>query len=621
MKATYRLGLDIGANSIGWCAVRLDGEAPAALLDLGARVYPDGRNPKDGTSLAAARRAPRAMRRNRDRYLRRRRALLNALTRFGLMPPGADDREKVADLDPYSLRASALHRRLQPYEVGRVLFHLNQHRGFKSNRKVDRNANEGGLIRDAAGNTRAELARSGHPTIGSWLAERHARRAGVRVRLAGSGKAAAYPFYPTREMIEAEFDAIWTAQSGWNPDLSPAMQESLRKIIFFQRPLKAPPVGKCWLEPGEPRASRALPTAQRFRIAQTLSHLRLFVPGTPDRPLTDAERGVLAAILHRGSDLTLDRVRKMLGLPSETDFNTRDDKLVGCETARRLGAKKVAGAEWHSLDLAAQDAAVLALLDEESEEQASEALQMVGLSPAAAREAVKASPMLPEGHAAFSAVALGKILPELEKGLRYSDAVQAAGYLHHSDTRTGEIRDRLPYYGEILCERLGTGTGEAGHPDEKRLGRAPNPTVHVALNELRRVVNAIIDHFGPPTEIVVETLRDLGRSKKQREEYEREQKKNREANDRRRAMLDEMGVAINSRNLMRLRLWEEQAADPKNRICPYTGAVITPRSAVSDQIEADHILPFSVTLDDSAANRILVAREANRNKARRTPHE
>ncbi|MBV9758885.1 MAG: hypothetical protein JO047_17705 [Alphaproteobacteria bacterium] len=86
-------------------------------------------------------------------------------------------------------------------------------------------------------------------------------------------------------------------------------------------------------------------------------------------------------------------------------------------------------------------------------------------------------------------------------------------------------------------------------------------------------------------------------------------------------MLDEMGVAINSGNLMRLRLWEEQAADPKNRVCPYTGTLITPRAALSDQIEEDHILPFSVTLDDSAANRILVAREANRNKARRTPHE
>jgi CRISPR-associated endonuclease Csn1 len=616
---TYRLGLDLGANSIGWCAVRLDGGAPAALLDLGVRVYPDGRNPKDSTSLAAARRGPRAMRRNRDRYLRRRKALLNALTRFGLMPECEADRRRVAGLDPYALRAHALHCRLLPHELGRALFHLNQHRGFKSNRKVDRGANEGGLIRDAAANTFAELARSGHPTIGSWLAERHAMRAGVRVRLAGSGKSAAYPFYPTREMIEAEFEAIWAAQSGWNPDLSAGMRDALRKIIFFQRPLKAPPVGKCWLEPGEPRAPRALPTAQRFRIAQTLSHLRLFEPGMPDRFLDDRERGILSGILYRGTDLTLDQIRKKLGLAGETDFNTREEKLAGCETARRLGAKKAAAAEWHALDLAAQDAAVVAIIEAESDEQAIEALQAIGLSPSAARAAALTA--LPDGHMAFSAVALGKILPGLEKGLRYSDAVQAAGYTHHSDTRPGEIRDRLPYYGELLRERIGTGSGEPLDPEEKRFGRAPNPTVHVALNELRRVVNAIVDRLGPPSEIVVETLRDLGRSKKQREEYEREQKKNRDANDRRRAELKNLGIPVNAANLMRLRLWEEQAADPKNRICPYTGTLITPRSALSDEIEEDHILPFAITLDDSAANRILVTREANRRKARRSPHE
>jgi len=620
MQTKYRLGLDMGANSIGWCALALGADGtPSGLLDVGVRIHPDGRNPKDGSSLAAERRGPRAMRRNRDRYLRRRRNLLNALTRFGLMPPDDEARSRVAALDPYQLRAEALRRRLEPEELGRVLFHLNQRRGFQSNRKVDRSSNEGGLIRDAAANTLAELARAGHATIGSWLAERRARRFTVRVRLAGSGKTAAYPFYPTREMINAEFDTIWLAQAAWNPSLTDDMRQALHRIIFFQRPLKAPPVGKCWLEPGEPRAPRAMPTAQRFRIAQTLAHLRLAAPGLPEHPPNDKQRSVLAGILYRGSDLTLDQVRKKLGLPSETDFNIREDKLVGCETAKRLGAKKIAGAEWYELSLCAQDAAARAILEFESDEAAIEALIRVGLSaPAAAHAAAVA---LPDGHAALSLVAMGKILPKLEAGLRYDEAVQAAGYRHHSDTRTGEVRDQLPYYGELLGERIGTGTGEVGDPEEKRLGRAPNPTVHVALNELRRVVNAIVERHGPPTEIVVETLRELGRSKRQREEYQREQNKNREANDKRRQCLAEMGLPVNAGNLTRLRLWEEQSSDPKNRVCPYTGTAITPRMALSDAIEEDHLLPFAVTLDDSAANRVLVTREANRMKARRAPFE
>ena len=40
----YRLGLDVGTNSIGWAAVRLDdNDAPCGLLDVGVRIFPDGR--------------------------------------------------------------------------------------------------------------------------------------------------------------------------------------------------------------------------------------------------------------------------------------------------------------------------------------------------------------------------------------------------------------------------------------------------------------------------------------------------------------------------------------------------------------------------------------------------
>lgn len=619
----YRLGLDLGANSIGWCCLALDDlGAPSGLLDIGVRVYPDGRNPKDGSSLAAARRLPRSMRRNRDRYLRRRRNLLNALSRFGLMPAGESERRAIAQLNPYALRAQALMRKLAPYEMGRVLFHLNQHRGFKSNRKVDRAGdNEGGLIRDAARDLQAELLRHGHRTLGQYLASRHARRDGVRVRLAGSGKTSAYPFYPLREMVKAEFDAVWAEQAP-ALGLTDEARSEIHRIIFHQRPLRPPRLGKCWLEPGEDRAYRAMPSVQAFRIAQDLAHLRVQLPGEPERPLTDAERQMLEGKLLAGKTLDLDKVRKDLKLPSEADFNLgalRKDELVGAETAHRLGSRTLLGKTWHDLSLDVQDAAVALLLEAESDEEASAFLQSLGFGVAESRAAARVG--LVEGTAALSLKAIGRILPHLRAGMTYSDAVQAAGYRHHSDRRTGEVRDRLPYYGELLFERLGTGSGVEADAPEKRWGRAPNPTVHVALNELRRVVNTIVARHGAPTQIVIETLRELGRSAVQRREYEREQRRNQDANDRRRQMLREFGVAVNGDNLMRLRLWEEQAGDPLKRICPYTGTLITARMALSAEVEEDHILPFALTLDDSSANRVLVTRAANRQKARRTPFE
>ena len=65
-KLPLRYAFDLGTNSIGWAVYRLDGypaeRAPTrtieALLGCGVRLFDDGRNPKDGRSLAEMRRVP-----------------------------------------------------------------------------------------------------------------------------------------------------------------------------------------------------------------------------------------------------------------------------------------------------------------------------------------------------------------------------------------------------------------------------------------------------------------------------------------------------------------------------------------------------------------------------------
>lgn len=623
----YRLALDIGANSIGWCLLDLDpAGVPCAIRDIGVRVFPDGRDRKTTASLAAARRLARGMRRRRDRYLQRREALLNALTRHGLMPGDAVARTTVARLDPYAVRRDALHRRLEPHEVGRAIFHLNQRRGFRSNRKTDRsNEEEKGKIATAADRLRHRLDEDGAPTLGAWLAERHARREGVRARLIGSGAKAEYPFYPIRDLIRAEFDAIWSAQAAWNPALTDAARAEIAGILFHQRPLRAPPVGRCWLEPAELRAPRALPSTQAFRIAQDLAHLAIRRAGEPDLSLTAAQRTHLAALLNGGTDLSFARIRKELKLTAADSFNLESaarDKLKGAETAARLaGRNGPLSGVWDRLETAVRDAVVTALLDAETPEAAISALVAQGIPEEAAERAERVS--LPDGHTSLSTKAIRVILPHLESGLAYDKAVQAAGYRHHSDDRDGVIQDSLPYYGVVLGERLGTGSGKDTDPEEKRFGRAPNPTVHVALNQLRRVVNTILARHGPPAEIIVEVLRELNRSAFERGRIEKEQAENARRREQWAKQLQELGQKVNGRNLAFMRLWHEQArdGDAKERVCPYTGEIIGIARLFSGEVEEDHILPFAITLDDSFANRVLCLREANRRKTRLTPFQ
>lgn len=106
----WRLGIDLGSNSIGLAGLTLNDTLEATgLIDMGVRIFSDGRNPKDKQSLAAMRRGPRGMRRNRDRALVRNARYLRELQSLGLMPKQSDpptdseisERKALENLDPY----------------------------------------------------------------------------------------------------------------------------------------------------------------------------------------------------------------------------------------------------------------------------------------------------------------------------------------------------------------------------------------------------------------------------------------------------------------------------------------------------------------------------------------
>ena len=85
----YRLALDLGSTSLGWAMIRLNSEnppSPVAVIKAGVRIFSDGRNPKDGSSLAVTRRDARSMRRRRDRLLKRKARMTRSLIEHGFFP-------------------------------------------------------------------------------------------------------------------------------------------------------------------------------------------------------------------------------------------------------------------------------------------------------------------------------------------------------------------------------------------------------------------------------------------------------------------------------------------------------------------------------------------------------
>lgn len=640
----YRLALDLGSTSLGWSMIRLGGDGnPCAVIKAGVRIFSDGRNPKDGSSLAVTRREARAMRRRRDRLLKRKTRMMDTLLRHGFFPPDPAERKSLERLDPYELRARGLDSALSPAEFARALFHINQRRGFRSNRKTDKKDNDSGALKTAISRLRQALIDNECRTVGEWLHRRHQQGLSVRARyrqqrvVRDDGKTRidkSYDLYVDRAMVEAEFDALWSAQAALNPaQYTETAYGELKDALLHQRKLKPVKPGRCTLLPDQERAPLALPSTQRFRIYQEVNHLRVLADGLKEQVLTQAQRDVLVDALEHNGKRTFTQIKKLLGLAGVVQFNFEDPKrqeLKGNSTSAILSKKEYFGPAWHGFSLARQDEIVMRLLNEENETQLIAWLQSeTGVDESHAEAIANANASLPDGHGSLSAVALQRILPELHRGvITYDKAVQAAGFHHHSQlshAATGEILPQLPYYGEYLQRHVGFGTGNPGDPPEKRFGKIANPTVHIGLNQVRVVVNALIKRYGHPSEVILEVARDLKQSREERLEDQRRQADNQKRNDRIRqdiaSLLGVVAERVKAADVQKVILWEELSPNAADRRCPYSGVQISAAMLFSDQVEIEHILPFSATLDDSLNNKTVAMRQANRVKGNRTPWE
>lgn len=631
----YRLGLDIGANSIGWAALKLNADGdPYAILAMGSRVFPDGRTRKSGTSLARDRRLARGQRRRRHRYLSRRDELMSALIALRLMPANKpaneEERKEWERLDPYELRKRALSETLEPGKLGRALFHLHQRRGFKSNRKAGgedkKKATKARMDREGL---RQAIKDSGDPTLGEFLAGRRERGKPVRAR-------PGQELYPERAMYVREFKKIRARQAkarqAENHVLTPAQWSELERIIFHQRPLKPVEPGWCLLEAGERRAPKADPAAQEFRILQEVNNLRLILPGGGGQPLKEDETARVLERLRQGKDIKLQKPVKLLELPDGASLNLarggrktlKGDAVVAAivetlKPPKKKGekAKKDVKAKkwWCGLsDRRRRKIAFLFAVAEDADAACKQA-QEWGLDASIASRLKEGE--LPSGYVRLSLKAIRNILPHLRRGLRYDEAVIAAGYPHHSDFRNDKAHDRLPYYGVVLERDVVGADRNAPEADEaKRYGRFPNPTVHVGLNQLRLVVNRLIAVYGKPQDIVVELARELGMGAKRLNALQKTQKENEERNARYRERLASKKAKPTSETFRKLRLWEEQ-----EKVCVYTGRKLTLNMVISNKTEIDHILPRSWSLDNAMSNRVVCLAEANALKGDKTPYE
>ncbi|MGE5479441.1 MAG: type II CRISPR RNA-guided endonuclease Cas9 [Chloroflexota bacterium] len=593
------LGLDLGTNSVGWFFYN---DVTNQIIDHGSRVFEAGvndLNQKKEQSRNATRREARERRMQARRRKFRLRLLLKFLRQFEFLEDSSIERLK--EMNPYELRKAALDEPLTKEELARVFYHICRRRGFKSNRIAGKKEDKGAIF-DGKADTgkrgilelREELSRNGYRTIGEYFASIDPHTIRIRNR------------YTERSMYFEEFNEIWNFQKKFQPGL--LTDDALKAIrdcaIFYQRPLKSQKdkIGKCVFEKNKRRARRSSPEYQEFRALQDLNNLIIQTEGDyfSRRPLTLEEKEKLFKYLMEHPEVDLKTpfttFKRAIGVPNKAKIkvNLEGKKIPGMRSFGSI--KKALGEEFQTLK--GEDVRLIweLLCYEEDEKKLAEILRAKwNFSEEAAAKLADVD--LEPGYAALSTKAIRNILPYLREGMMYHEACAAAGYDHSFSNEEKTYLGRVPEIESIA-----------------------NPIVMKTLHQVRKIVNELIELHGEIDIIRIELARGLKNNLDKRLKIQEENRANEKANDLARkeiCRITKRDYATKD-DLERYKLWLECG---KTDI--YTGLHI-PEDRLfgkDSPYEVDHIIPYSVSLDNSFANKCITKREINRDKGNRTPQE
>ena len=691
------LGIDTGTNSLGWAIIEKDDKG-TRLIMKGTNIFSEGVKIEKGieSSKAAERTQYRSTRKHYWRRKLRKIRLLNILVENRLCPPLTKEQlrlwrlKKVYPLDdafmewqrtqdsknvnPYQFRYICLTQKLdlsnltQRYILGRALYHLNQRRGFLSNRKETTKASEGTVITDI-NQLSTDMAEAGCQYLGEYFHMLYQQGEKIRKH-----------YTARKEHYLKEFHAICEKQ-----ELDEELVKKLERAIFYQRPLKSQKgtVGTCTFEKGKSRCPASHPLFEEFRMYSFLNNIKIQTPDDSAlRYLNGDEKAAVLPLFKRKSKHTFafeDIAKKLAGKGKYMYYRDRDDKPVKfnyqmdtqiptCSVTARL--EDIFGENW--LDGACEvytlaegktpfqimnDVWHALFFYDDEEKLKGFAQDRLQLDEGNAEKFAKIP--IPSDYASLSLKAIRKILPYLKDyGLIYSHAVFMANlddvlppffkrfeeehqsavnkvisalldYDSSNDERPLEyyIKDFiLDNFDDVTRDDLArlyhpsmidlypriapdqNGIYQLGSP---RISSVRNPMAMRSMFRLRKVVNLLLakGYIDENTKVHIEFSRDLNDANRRLaiQQWQRQQEKQR-ADIRKR--IQEAGITNPSdTDILKYQLWEEQ-----NHKCIYTDDQIGLADflGANPKYDIEHTIPRSVGGDSTKMNLTLCNSQYNR---------
>ena len=653
---------------------------PDVRIFPAAECRENGKN--NGKSAAVPRRECRSTRRRIRRKQLRMNCIKQALQKADIINIDEFMKRYSDGTIPnvYQLRYEGLDRLLTDDEFAQILIHIAKHRGFLSTRRADKKDKESGAILAATSANQKLMMEKGYRTVGemmyldeSFHTPCSSNEQGFIVTPRNKAKDYKHTIYRSMlvdevhalfdaqrkfgntkatETLESEYLEIMTRQRSY--DLGPGLQADGTKSPFAMDGYKSN-AGECTFYKNETRAAKGTYTAELSITLQKINNLKLVDRYGDDRFLTDEEKQKILEYISKHKTMKYKTVKTLLGIDpmirfnllnygkkkktkKESDDKTKDDSTkkkstkkskTKAETSEK--ADKDANKEETELERInrIEDTVFVSmeftlsytdclkariktlsetekrdLFDEVGELLTSyktdaariEKLSNLGLTP---EEVDRLLDLNPKGYARLSHKAMKEIEPYLKQGLTYDKACAAAG-LDFQVTYTGE---KMKYLKGPEINRI--------------INNIQSPVVRRSVAQTVRVINAIIRKYGSPQAVNVELSREMSKSFLERKKAEAAMELRHKENVKFCEEIKKLGVySPNGEDITRYRLWKDQ-----NGICLYSGEKIPARAMFSKEYEIDHIIPYSISLDDRYQNKVLVKAGENWKKGNRLPYE
>lgn len=655
----YIIGLDIGIGSVGWAVVRNDDDYKR-LEDFGVRIFESGEIIESNKNIrnSQRRRKYRGMRRRIRRRNHRKERLKNYLENIEFV-----SRAELSEFfaknnhDIIDIRVRALDEKVTPVELTAALLHIAKRRGYKAfyelsdenNNAKDKKAKEEEEkdIYKALTNTADIIKNGGYRSIAEAIMKdsehfsdkisgrykyRNIKEKDEKGKKKSDGKISENDILFPTEMFEDEVRKILGKQKEFYPQLTDESIDKIFDIIFSRRDFEDGPgntddenrpykgfvdsIGNCPYYKNEKRGHRYTVIGDLFALANKLSQYKYVEKNTGEvvKLPRDLMRNIVSQSLQSGS-ITKTKINELAKEFNIVILNTKtakNENIADC--IKYLKAVKPIfesyGFDWDKL------------ISEEYTDQNS-LLNRVGdtisfnITPKRRIDALNKIDELKGKDELIKKLSKQNFSGTAKVSDKYMiDAINA----FFDGTLVGEFQANVQqdeFSVSIKTEKL-----LKLKPFDNNSEYAQNPVAFRAINETRKVVNAIVQKYGAPNAMNIEIASELNKSFDTRQKISTQQNKNEKERKNATKQIS-LITGLDEREIRPQHIERYLLGELQGWRCMYSNEEITNKKEAilnkGKQYEIDHIVPFSRILDDTLNNKALVLARENQKKGARTP--